>query len=161
MFVCVTRRARDERQRTARQPNQVAKADVDRRQRKLIAAIATALHRSGAYEDALFLIGMRWVQREPVWGGTVDVACELRSMCAMALLRLGHPSAATEVAELLADPEPAARAGAAHAIAYSEDARFAPPTLVVVGEVVRLQATLAWFGPAALRGPRRAVAGAD
>ena len=61
-----------------------------------------------------------------MWGGTVDVACELRSVCAMGLLRLGHPSAAIEVAELLADPEPAARAGAAHAIAYSEDARFAP-----------------------------------
>lgn len=89
-------------------------------------AIASALHRSGAYEDALFLTGVRWVQREPVWGGTVDVACELRAVCAMALLRLGHPSAGSEVAELLADPEPAARAGAAHAIAYGEDARFAP-----------------------------------
>ena len=89
-------------------------------------AIATTLHRCGAYEDALFLTGVRWVQREPVWGGTVDVACELRSVCAMGLLRLGHPFAASEVAELLADPEPAARAGAAHAIAYSEDARFAP-----------------------------------
>lgn len=66
------------------------------------------------------------MQREPVWGGSVDVACELRAVCAMGLLRLGHPSAASEVAELLADPEPEARAGAAQAIAYSEDSRFAP-----------------------------------
>jgi HEAT repeat protein len=89
-------------------------------------AIATALHRGSAYEDALFLLGVRYVQRDPVWGGTVDVACELRAMCAMALLNLHHPAAASEVAELLADPEPTARAGAARAIAYSEDARFAP-----------------------------------
>ena len=89
-------------------------------------AIATALQRGGAYEDEVFRIGVRWVQREPVWGGTVDVACELRTASAMGLLRLGHPSAASEVAELLADPEAEARAGAAHAIAYSEDARFGP-----------------------------------
>lgn len=88
--------------------------------------IARALYAMGAYEDALFLRGIRHVQREPVWGGTEDTACELRSVCALALVRLSHPDAATEVAELLADPEPAARAGAARAIASSESERVAP-----------------------------------
>lgn len=89
-------------------------------------AIARALQRGHAWEDALFRIGVRHVQREPVWGGSVDTACELRAVSALALLGLGHPDAASEIAELLADPEPAARAGAAQAIAASEDARFAP-----------------------------------
>jgi len=89
-------------------------------------AIARALYAMGAYEDALFLRGIRHVQREPVWGGTEDTACALRSVCAHALVRLGHPDAAVAVAELLADPEPEARTGAARAIASSESERHAP-----------------------------------
>jgi hypothetical protein len=89
-------------------------------------AIARALYAMGVYEDALFLRGIRHVQREPVWGGTEDTACELRAVCALALVRLGHPDAAAEVAELLADSEPAARIGAARAIASSESERYAP-----------------------------------
>ena len=88
--------------------------------------IASALYRMGAYEDALFLRGIRHVQREPVWGGTEDTACDLRSACAHALIRLNHPDAANEIAELLADHEAMARVGAARAIAYSELDRFAP-----------------------------------
>lgn len=89
-------------------------------------AIARALYTMGAYEDALFLRGIRHVQREPVWGGSEDTACELRGLCALALVRLGHPDAAVEAAELLADPEVEARIGAARAIASSESERFAP-----------------------------------
>jgi len=89
-------------------------------------AIARALYTIGAYEDALFLRGIRHVQREPVWGGSEDTACELRGLCALALIRLGHPDAAVEVAELLADREVEARIGAARAIASSESERFAP-----------------------------------
>jgi hypothetical protein len=88
--------------------------------------IATALYKIGAYEDALFLIGARHVQLEPVWGGTQDTACDLRAACVLGLVRLNHPEAHDEIAELLADREPAARIGAARAIAYSEDARFSP-----------------------------------
>ena len=43
------------------------------------------------------------------------------------------------------------------------DARLAPPTLIVVGDVVKLQSTFAWFDPAAA-GPVAdvaAIAGAD
>src|SRR5690606_33287926 len=43
MFVRVARRAGNERERAARQADEVAIADVDRRQRKLIAAVAPAL----------------------------------------------------------------------------------------------------------------------
>lgn len=89
-------------------------------------AIARALYAMGAYEDALFLRGIRYVQREPVWGGTEDTACALRGVCAHALVRLGHPDAAALVAELLADPEPEARTGAARALASSESERHAP-----------------------------------
>jgi uroporphyrin-III C-methyltransferase/precorrin-2 dehydrogenase/sirohydrochlorin ferrochelatase len=38
------------------------------------------------------------------------------------------------------------------------DARLEPPTLIIVGDVVRLQATFAWFDPSVLRG---ATLGAD
>jgi len=42
------------------------------------------------------------------------------------------------------------------------DARLEPPTLIIVGEVVRLQRTLAWFDPALLRAcGKDAVNGAD
>ena len=88
--------------------------------------IANALYKIGAYEDALFLVGVRHVQPEPVWGGSEDTACDLRTACALGLVRLNHPAAHDELAELLADRESAARMGAARAIAYSEDARFSP-----------------------------------
>ena len=43
------------------------------------------------------------------------------------------------------------------------DARLAPPTLIIVGDVVRLQAQLDWFNPTdgQLDPPRRASASGD
>src|SRR5579862_5519943 len=49
------------------------------------AAIASALNAAGAAAEAVFLRGIRHVQREPAWGGTVDVAAELRATCALGL----------------------------------------------------------------------------
>lgn len=83
-------------------------------------AIADALYRLGYSEADLFLRGIRHIQREPVWGGQVDTAAKLRGACALGLVRMNYANCLNELADLLADPEPEARIGAARAIAYSE-----------------------------------------
>ena len=65
----------------------------------------------------LFVRGVHCVQLEPVWGGQEDRAAGIRARSLMALFRLRHHRAILEAARLLADPWPAARAGAARAIA--------------------------------------------
>jgi len=90
------------------------------------AAIADALYRIGAPEVACYLRGVRHVQLEPVWGGRADTASALRGTCALALVRVNYHDALTELAELLADPEAAARRVAAQALAYSENPAAAP-----------------------------------
>lgn len=100
-------------------------------------AIAKALDRVELREEAVFLAGVRHVQREPVWGGTVDTAGELRGVCGMALVHMRHERAMVEVALLLADPELAARTAAARAIAASGDRTVGEPLLrlrIAVGE---------------------------
>lgn len=84
------------------------------------AEIADALYRLEHQDTDLFRRGIRHVQREPVWGGQVDTAPKLRGLCALGLVRLNYPNVMVELADLLADPEPEARIGAARAIAYSE-----------------------------------------
>ncbi|HWB81417.1 MAG TPA: hypothetical protein VG755_40925 [Nannocystaceae bacterium] len=100
-------------------------------------AIAKALDRAELREEAVFLAGVRHVQREPVWGGTVDTAGELRGVCGMGLVHMRHDRAMVEVALLLADPEVAARTAAARAIAASGDRTVGEPLLrlrIAVGE---------------------------
>jgi hypothetical protein len=84
-------------------------------------AIADALYRLEHSDETLFLKGIRHVQWEPVWGGQVDTAPKLRGTCALGLVRMNYPGVMIELADLLADPEPEARIGAARAIAYSEN----------------------------------------
>ncbi|MBD0335389.1 MAG: hypothetical protein ICV62_07870 [Cyanobacteria bacterium Co-bin13] len=84
-------------------------------------AIAEALYRLEHSDETLFLKGIRHVQWEPVWGGQVDTAPKLRGTCALGLVRMHYPAVMVELADLLADPEPEARIGAARAIAYSEN----------------------------------------
>jgi HEAT repeat protein len=55
---------------------------------------------------------------EPVFGGRVDTAADLRGASALGLARMGYPEALLEFADLLADPVPAVRISAARAIAY-------------------------------------------
>ena len=59
-------------------------------------------------------------QPEPVWGGSVDTAVDVRVSCAMGLVNTRYPRALIDLVGLLADPEPRARAGAARAIACAE-----------------------------------------
>src|SRR5262249_9551274 len=88
-------------------------------------AIADALYRIGADDERLFLCGIHYRQMERVYGGRADTAAGLRGVCALALVRMHHPDALAELAELLADAEPAARSAAARAIAYAENAHGA------------------------------------
>jgi HEAT repeat protein len=67
-------------------------------------------------DEEVFQRGIRHVQLEPVRGGRVDTAVDLRSACALGLARTSSPAAIVELAELLADPEPPARVSAARAI---------------------------------------------
>jgi hypothetical protein len=80
-------------------------------------AIVRALRRLDVPDDATFLAGVRHVQMEPVFGGRIDTAGELRAESALALVAMRHPDGLTCLADLLADPLPAARAGAARALA--------------------------------------------
>ncbi|MFO7565999.1 MAG: HEAT repeat domain-containing protein [Enhygromyxa sp.] len=81
--------------------------------------------------DELFLAGIRYVQPEPVWGGSQDTAVALRGMCAIALVNRRHADAMIELARLLADPEREARRAAADALAASGDAQTGVPLLIL------------------------------
>ena len=83
------------------------------------AAIADALYRIGHDDETLFLRGIHHRQMEPVYGGRVDTATDLRAACALGLVRMNYPEALVELADLLADPEARVRAAAAQAIAYA------------------------------------------
>lgn len=88
--------------------------------------IAEALQTARAFAAPLFLRGVRLRQPEKGYGGPVDTAVDVRAACAMGLVRMHHPAAMDELAELLADPEPGARRAAARAIGYAEDRRGGP-----------------------------------
>ena len=82
------------------------------------AALAEALDRLGHDDAELFGRAIVHEQWEPVWGGRVDTAVDLRGAAAMALARLDRPECLIALARLLADPEPKARLAAARALAY-------------------------------------------
>ncbi|MBD2059183.1 HEAT repeat domain-containing protein [Oculatella sp. FACHB-28] len=88
--------------------------------------IAEALYKMGRSEADLFLRGIRHRQMEPVWGGQEDTAPSLRGVCALGLVRMNYPDVMSELADLLADPIPLARAAAARAIAYSGSKQGVP-----------------------------------
>lgn len=67
----------------------------------------------------VYLAGITCAQREPVWGGSVDVAAALRGWSAHGLVRMRHGEAMLHVAPLLADPEHPARKAAAEALGDS------------------------------------------
>ena len=81
-------------------------------------AIIEALDNLGYDGENIFLQGVHHVQREPVYGGTVDTAANLRGKCGFALARIGYAEVLFEMTSLLMDPEPQARIAAAKTIAY-------------------------------------------
>ncbi len=84
-------------------------------------AIANTLYQLEKPDSDLFLAGIRHVQLEPVWDDTVDTAPPLRSLCALGLVQANYPYVLNELADLLADAEHDARAGAVRAIGYSQN----------------------------------------
>jgi hypothetical protein len=59
-------------------------------------AIARCLRDLDAGAEEVLLVGVRTVQREPVWGTSVDTAAELRGVCVMGLVERQHPRAWVE-----------------------------------------------------------------
>ena len=79
-------------------------------------AIVEALRRLGQDQGELYRRGARHVQMEPVFGGRVDTAVDLRGAAALALAETGGGDVLALLAELLADPEPPVRISAARAV---------------------------------------------
>jgi HEAT repeat protein len=80
-------------------------------------AIVEALRRLERDEPALYRRGAVHVQMEPVWGGRVDTAVDLRGASALALAQTAVGDVLVDLANLLADPEPPVRVSAALAVA--------------------------------------------
>lgn len=76
-------------------------------------AVARALHELDRWEDDVFGHGVTYVQEEPVWGGAVDTAAELRGVSGLAHAHFNRPDALDVLAALLADRERTARVAAA------------------------------------------------
>lgn len=83
-------------------------------------AIARALVALDSQGSGFYIAGMRFRQPEPVWGGSVDTAVDLRCTCAMGLVSTVYPRAIIALVTLLHDAEPLARGGAARAIACTD-----------------------------------------
>ena len=79
-------------------------------------AIARALVTLECRDIPFYLEGIRYVQLEPVWGGSADTAVDVRCSCAMGLSTSSYFRAVPEIAALLNDKEVRARVGAARAI---------------------------------------------
>jgi HEAT repeat protein len=79
-------------------------------------AIARALY-DLEYDNAAFYRNhLSYHQMEPVWGGSVDTAVDLRCTCALGLVASNDPRAVLGIVELLHDTEYQARLGAVKAI---------------------------------------------
>jgi HEAT repeat protein len=79
-------------------------------------AIVEALRRLERDERAIYRRGAAHVQMEPVFGGRVDTAVDLRSASGMALAESAGPDVLVDLAHLLADREAPVRVSAARAI---------------------------------------------
>jgi HEAT repeat protein len=79
-------------------------------------AIVEALRRLEQDERALYRRAAAHVQMEPVFGGRVDTAVDLRGASGMALAESAGPDVLVDLAHLLADREAPVRVSAARAI---------------------------------------------
>lgn len=75
--------------------------------------LADALYRLDYSNEDLFLQGIRYA------GDSNDRSAPLRSICALGLVKMNYPDVMSELADLLAAPEPDAQIGSARAIAYT------------------------------------------
>ena len=81
-------------------------------------AIVQALIDANVWEPDVFERGLTIVQREG-WNPPEDTAGGLRALCGLAHARMIRTDAVDVLADLLADPEPSARTGAAQALALT------------------------------------------
>ena len=79
-------------------------------------AIVRALVDLDCKDYNFFLSGLVYQQNEPVWGGSVDTAVDVRVSCAVGLTRTTYPRTLIELIKTLYDPEEQVRIGAARAI---------------------------------------------
>lgn len=79
-------------------------------------AIMKTLVSLEADDEDVFLAGAKHVQMEPTWGGSQDVAVELRCESVAALVRMNSRKMWGPLVRLLADKDPQARATAARAL---------------------------------------------
>ncbi len=89
-------------------------------------AIVEALRRLEHDDAGLYERAARHVQMEPVFGGKVDTAVDLRGAAALAIGELGGRGALGWLAELLADPEAPVRVSAARAVGAHGSAAGVP-----------------------------------
>jgi hypothetical protein len=89
-------------------------------------AIVEALRRLEHEDPALYRRGAAHVQMEPVFGGRVDTAVDLRGAAALALAETAAGDVLVDLANLLADPEPPVRISAARAVAVHGRAAGVP-----------------------------------
>lgn len=82
-------------------------------------AVARAALELECSEESIFLAGIEHYQTESSFGGPVDVAAELRGLCALGLVQVRSRGALYRVVELLNDRHTQARIGAVRALAYS------------------------------------------
>lgn len=89
-------------------------------------AIVRALYELDYTDVSFYGRGLHYTQREPVWGGHVDTAVEVRCTCALGLLLSGDPRAMVKLVGALHDPEPQVRAGVIKAMemAHPHDAEL-------------------------------------
>jgi HEAT repeat protein len=79
-------------------------------------AIIKALGAAERGDEETLLAASQHVQMEPTWGGSADVAVEMRCEATSALVRMNSRQMWTPLVRLLADKDPQARATAARAL---------------------------------------------
>jgi HEAT repeat protein len=86
-------------------------------------AIVKALAAAEVEDEEVYLKGAVHVQMEPTWGGSIDVAVELRCESVAALVRMNSKKMWEPLVKLLADKDPQARSTAGRALgATGQDA---------------------------------------
>lgn len=79
-------------------------------------ALGDALYHLNAGSPPMWRKLICYVQKEPVWGKSIDTAAELRGCAALALVATGDAEAVFDVVHLLSDVEAQARCAAARAL---------------------------------------------
>jgi hypothetical protein len=82
-----------------------------------VTEIVAARYEMDYLEPDVYRTGIAHIQIEPSYGDPIDVAAQLRGLCAQGLVRTSQPGALAAAVSLLVDPEPPARIGAARALA--------------------------------------------